>query len=71
MFTYESLDIWKLAIVYAKKIYQITNQFPKSEYYGLNNQLRRAAWGAGETLLDETWRSNYKPWQAVYLVGTQ
>ncbi len=25
----------------------------------------------GETLLNETWRSNYKPWQAIYLIGTQ
>lgn len=25
----------------------------------------------GETLAKETWRSNYKAWQAVYLVGTQ
>lgn len=25
----------------------------------------------GETLLNETWKSNFKPWQAVYLVGTQ
>ena len=25
----------------------------------------------GETLINETWRSNYKPWQAIFLVGTQ
>lgn len=43
MFTYESLDIWKLAIIYAKSIYQTTHRFPKSEYYGLVSQLRRAA----------------------------
>ena len=23
-----------------------------------------------ETLINETWKSNYKPWQAIYLVGT-
>lgn len=43
MFAYESLDIWKLAIAYAKNIYSITYRFPKSEYYGLVSQLRRAA----------------------------
>lgn len=43
MFTYESLDIWKLAIIYAKSVYQITHEFPKSEHYGLVSQLRRAA----------------------------
>jgi vancomycin resistance protein YoaR len=49
---------------------------------GVVKQVDWAAWGAnvsfkrtvtrnGETLVDETWRSNYKPWQAIYLVGTQ
>lgn len=49
---------------------------------GTVKQVDWAAWGAwvtfkrtvtrnGETLAQETWVSNYKPWQAVYLVGTQ
>lgn len=49
---------------------------------GTVKQVDWAAWGAtvsfkrtvvrnGETLIDETWRSNFKPWQAVFLVGTQ
>lgn len=43
MFTYESLEIWQLAINYAKTIYKITNNFPKAEQYGLSSQLQRAA----------------------------
>lgn len=43
MFSYESLDIWKLSVKYAKKIYLITSGFPKAELYGLINQLQRAA----------------------------
>lgn len=42
MFSYESLEIWKNAIVYAKEIYRVTGKFPQSEIYGLVNQLRRA-----------------------------
>ncbi|MBI4035633.1 VanW family protein [Candidatus Daviesbacteria bacterium] len=49
---------------------------------GTVKQVDWAAWGAsvsfqrtvtknGETIANETWRSNYKPWQAVFLVGTQ
>lgn len=49
---------------------------------GQVKQVDWAAWGAqvyfkrtvtkgGETLANETWRSNYRPWQAVYLVGTK
>jgi four helix bundle protein len=43
MFAYESLDIWKLAIEYAKTIYKITRRFPQSEQYGLVSQLTRAS----------------------------
>lgn len=43
MFAYESLDIWKLAIEYAHAIYKVTDTFPRSEIYGLTNQVRRAA----------------------------
>lgn len=49
---------------------------------GTVKQVDWAAWGANvsfsrtvtrgpETLIQETWRSAYKPWQAVYLVGTK
>ena len=43
MFSYESLEIWQLAIVYAKNIYKATRKFPGSEKYGLASQLQRAA----------------------------
>lgn len=43
MFSYESLEIWQLAIIYAKKIYLITGSFPTTEQLGLISQLRRAA----------------------------
>ncbi len=43
MFAYESLEIWQLAIDYAKKIYKITDKFPKNELFGLVSQLTRAA----------------------------
>lgn len=42
MFAYESLDIWKLAVSYAKEIYLLTAKFPNHEQYGLISQLRRA-----------------------------
>ena len=49
---------------------------------GTVKQVDWAAWGAtvtfkrtvvrgGQELINETWRSNFKPWQAIYLVGTQ
>lgn len=49
---------------------------------GVVKQVDFAAWGAnvvftrkvtrgGETIINETFHSNYRPWQAVYLVGTK
>ncbi|HEX9882631.1 MAG TPA: four helix bundle protein [Desulfobaccales bacterium] len=41
--SYQDLDIWKLSIGFVKQIYQLTQKFPKTEIYGLTNQIRRAA----------------------------
>lgn len=49
---------------------------------GVVKQVDWAAWGAnvsfsrtvtrdGEIILSDNWRSNYRPWQAIYLVGTK
>ena len=43
MFRFETLEIWHHAVQYIKKIYQLTNYFPKEELYGLTSQLRRSA----------------------------
>ncbi len=39
--------------------------------WGANVSFKRTVTRAGETLADETWRSSYKSWQAIYLIGTQ
>ncbi|MEK7242082.1 MAG: four helix bundle protein [Planctomycetota bacterium] len=41
--SFRDLEIWKRSISLAKKIYQISEAFPKTELYGLTTQLRRAA----------------------------
>ena len=38
---------------------------------GANVSFNRTVTRAGRTLISETFKSNFKPWQAVYLVGTQ
>jgi four helix bundle protein len=43
MFRFETLEIWQNAILYIKKIYQLTEKFPKPETYSLTSQLRRSA----------------------------
>ena len=41
--THKDLDVWKQSIQLVKKIYELTQKFPKDEIYGLTNQIRRAA----------------------------
>lgn len=43
MFRFEELEIWKMAIEYADKCYNIADKFPKHEIFALGDQLRRAA----------------------------
>jgi len=41
--TYRDLIVWQKAVAAAGVIYRVTQDFPKSELYGLTSQLRRCA----------------------------
>jgi four helix bundle protein len=41
--SYKQLEVWKRSIELVKEIYKVTEDFPKSEMYGLVSQMRRAA----------------------------
>jgi len=40
---HKELDVWKKGMEFAVDIYQVTNNFPPSELYGLTSQLRKSA----------------------------
>jgi S23 ribosomal protein. len=40
---FERLEVYKDAIEFANQIYETTKSFPKSETFGISNQLRRAS----------------------------
>ncbi len=40
---YKELDVWNKAMALTNLIYDVTSDFPKSEIYGLANQMRCAA----------------------------
>jgi four helix bundle protein len=42
-FSFEDLKVFQEAILFIKKVYQITNTFPKEETYNLTSQFKRAA----------------------------
>jgi len=41
--TYRDLEVWKKSIAFVTLIYTVTNNFPKTELYGITNQIRRAS----------------------------
>jgi hypothetical protein len=41
--SFRDLDVWQVAMALADRIYDLTEQFPRHELYGLSGQLRRAA----------------------------
>ena len=41
--SYRDLLVWQKAKILAVLVYQLTEQFPKSETYGLTSQIRRSA----------------------------
>jgi len=42
-YSFEKLDVWKLAKEISVYIYQLTKAFPNEERFGLTSQMRRAA----------------------------
>lgn len=40
---HHKLDVWKRGIEFVTKIYKLTEGFPKSEIYGLVQQMRKSA----------------------------
>lgn len=41
--SYKELTVWQKSFDLTKKIYLLTDKFPKSEVYGLTSQMRRCA----------------------------
>ena len=41
--SFQELPVWQKAHAYVLDIYKMTENFPKSELFGLTSQMRRAA----------------------------
>lgn len=41
--SHKNLDVWKLSKELVRAIYNLTDNFPRAEQYGVTNQLRRAS----------------------------
>ncbi len=59
-FSFEKLDVWQKARGLVADLYRITESFPKREWYGLVNQIRRAGVSVAANLAEGSSRSSLK-----------
>jgi four helix bundle protein len=69
MSSYQNLIIWQKAIDLVKQIYTITNNFPKSELYGLTSQIRRASVSIPSNIAEGHGRRTSKEFAQFYSVA--
>lgn len=55
---YKKLWVWKKSILLCKKLYTITQDFPKIEMYGLSDQIRRASVSIASNIAEWNGRSS-------------
>ena len=58
--SFRDLVVWQRAVDLAVLIYRTTEQFPKSEMYGLTNQMRRASVSVASNIAEGYNRSQAK-----------
>lgn len=57
---YRKLIAWQKSDLLAGKVYEVTNDFPKSEIFGLTSQLRRAALSVPANIIEGYARNSKK-----------
>src|SRR5262245_40496824 len=57
---HKKLDVWRLLMELARKLYRLTAPYPQEERYGLAAQMRRAAVGVPSNLAEGAARASRK-----------
>ena len=60
MNNFRELSVWQKAVDIATKIYEVTDQFPKREDYGITSQLRRSAVSISSNIAEGAGRRSKK-----------
>ncbi len=58
MNNYKELNVWKEAVESSVDIYKITSSFPKTELFGLVQQMRRASISVSSNIAEGAGRNN-------------
>ncbi|MBW6516852.1 MAG: four helix bundle protein [Candidatus Cloacimonetes bacterium] len=60
MRTHKDLVLWQKSVIFVTNIYDVTTKFPKSEIYGITNQMRRAAVSIPSNIAEGSGRRSQK-----------
>jgi four helix bundle protein len=55
---HKKLDVWREGVALATHIYQVTENFPKAETYGLTSQMRRSVVSVSSNIAEGAARSS-------------
>jgi len=66
---YKDLIVWQKAKVFCVNIYKLTDEFPKSELFGLISQLRRAAVSIPSNIAEGSKRNTTKDSNQFYSIA--
>jgi len=66
---HHKLEVWKRSINLVTEIYKVTEGFPKSEMYGLTQQMRRAAVSIPSNIAEGAARNSIKEFQQFLSVA--
>ncbi|GAC1355624.1 MAG: four helix bundle protein [Acidobacteriaceae bacterium] len=58
--SFRELKVWNISIELTTAIYRLTENFPKSELYGLSSQMRRAAVSIASNIAEGSARTTRK-----------
>jgi four helix bundle protein len=58
--SYKDLQVWKVSMEFVIEVYKLTSLFPKTEIYGLTNQIRRSSVSIPSNIAEGSGRKNLK-----------
>jgi four helix bundle protein len=59
-YSFEKLQVWQEARILKKRIYQITQSFPREELFGLTTQIRKSSGSISSNLAEGSGRASDK-----------
>jgi four helix bundle protein len=58
--SYKDLQVWKVSMDLVIEVYKLTDKFPRSEIYGLTNQVRRSSVSIPSNIAEGSGRRSLK-----------